>query len=56
MRRTFTAALLAASLLSSTGCVFAVGSSNDDGRRIQKLEERMGKAEETLGIPSEAKQ
>jgi hypothetical protein len=50
------AALLAASAVGLGGCVFAVGSGNDDGKRIKDLEARIAKAEKALGIPEDGKQ
>jgi len=56
MRRLAMVALLVASAGGLGGCVFAVGGSNEDGRRIKDLEERVSRAEKALGIPAEAKQ
>lgn len=56
MRRLAMAALLLASAGGLGGCVFAVGSGNDEGRRIKDLETRISRAEKALGIPEEARQ
>jgi len=56
MRRLAMVAFLVAAASGLGGCVFAAGTSNDDGRRIRDLEARVARAEKALGIPTEAKQ
>ena len=61
MTRTWKTVAFAAALLAVTttlpGCIFAVGGSSDGSeKRMRKLEHRIQKAEEKLGIPSEGAQ
>jgi DNA-binding IclR family transcriptional regulator len=46
------AAALVAATFTLPGCLLAVGSSSSaSDRRLERLEERMRRAEERLGIP-----
>lgn len=56
MERRWRGLAMAAALVAATftlpGCLLAVGSSSSaSDRRLERLEERMRRAEERLGIP-----